>query len=158
MNDKYKNKGTVQKTMMVTRRLTKQRKLVFDTLMNTKKHPTAEEIYSTLKEEHPEISLGTVYRNLNVLCEQGQVQKIAGEFSCDRFDAMVAPHYHFYCEECGGLFDLDIPYESPMDEKIQNQYHHQVKSHSMIFCGTCCDCAVHVEIKELFPKEKRNIS
>lgn len=144
--------------MAVNRRLTKQRKLVLDTLCSTTKHPTAEEIYNLLKEEHPEISLGTVYRNLNVLCEQGLVQKIAGEFSCDRFDATVTPHYHFYCEECGNLYDLEIPYAEELDQKIQGQYKHQVESHSMTFRGTCADCAEKKELEEFYEMEKRNIS
>ena len=79
----------------------KQRDAILSFLATRYDHPTAETVYLNIKEEFPNISLGTVYRNLNLLSEIGEIQKISSGVGPDRFDGNPAPHYHFLCKKCG---------------------------------------------------------
>ncbi len=95
-------------------RLTKQRKLILERLRNSKSHPTATEIFDKVRAELPNISLGTVYRNLDILSKQGFVKKIETCGDQKRFDAVTRDHLHVICSRCGkvrdveGEFDLDV--------------------------------------------------
>lgn len=124
----------------VKRRITKQRKLVLETLRANPVHPTAEYIYNQLKIDHPGISLGTVYRNLNVLYELGEISIVPGNFQCDHFDGVAEPHYHFICNKCGQIFDLDMPYIPSIDSVAQDTSNFTIDSHNIIFSGCCKDC------------------
>ncbi len=95
-------------------RTTKQRRLILEALRNTDRHPTADEIFGLVRSKLPRISLGTVYRNLEVLAEQGLVQRLDGGGRQRRFDARTEDHYHVRCLGCGRVADLpslriDIP-------------------------------------------------
>ena len=76
-------------------------------------HPTAETVYLDIKEEFPNISLGTVYRNLNLLADMGEILRISLGNGPDRYDGRTSPHYHFICSQCGQVLDMDI---GPMPE------------------------------------------
>ena len=89
------------------KRMTKQRKQILEVLKNTNTHPTADEIYEEVKKEIPNISLGTVYRNLNVLSEMDEIMILDYGSSYSRFDGNPKNHYHFKCEQCGKVFDLE---------------------------------------------------
>ncbi len=69
-------------------------------------HPTADKIYSSMRELYPRISLGTVYRNLNALAREGKILKIENPFSPSRFDFRTIPHLHIFCKKCGSIFDI----------------------------------------------------
>ena len=97
------------------KRYSRQRELIYEALMHTDQHPTAEMVYQWLKPTNPNLSLGTVYRNLNLLVDEGAAVRMA--FPVERYDANVEPHPHFRCEVCGGVFDLDLPYDKGLDEK-----------------------------------------
>ena len=127
-------------SVKVSRRITKQRQLVFNTLVNNPVHPTADYIYNQLKPDYPEISLGTVYRNLSVLYEQGKISIVPGNFQSDRFDGVPEPHYHFICNSCGEIFDMDIPYIDVLDDKAKNSLGFKVESHNLTFNGYCQNC------------------
>lgn len=89
-------------------RRSKQRERILELLRGTESHPTANWLYGKLREEFPDLSMGTVYRNLGILLEQGLIKRIDFGSTFDRFDANIAPHYHFICEECGTIVDLSM--------------------------------------------------
>ena len=86
----------------------KQREAIKNFLVTRYDHPTAETVYLNIRREFPNISLGTVYRNLNLLAEIGEIQKLSPGIGPDRFDGNPAPHYHFICRHCGCVMDLTV--------------------------------------------------
>ena len=85
----------------------RQREAILDFLCHTTSHPTAEEVYMYIRDIYPNISLGTVYRNLALLVEHGQALKIQGE-DCDHFDGNTRLHYHFLCDSCHHVYDVEM--------------------------------------------------
>ena len=120
------------------KRYSRQRELIYEALMHTDQHPTAEMVYQWLKPTNPNLSLGTVYRNLNLLVDEGAAVRMA--FPVERYDANEEPHPHFRCEKCGGVFDLDLPYDKGLDEKALLASGHDIRSHELIFHGICANC------------------
>ena len=125
--------------MAEVRRDTRQRKLVLDVAQRFKIHPTAEEVYQLVQKEHPSISLGTVYRNLNVLVEQGELVRINVPGS-DRFDSRTDPHYHMICRRCGRVFDVEERYMPRIHEQAGKHSVHRIEGHTILFQGICADC------------------
>jgi len=119
-----------------------QREQILGLLQNTGKHPSADWIYSHLKDDFPNLSMGTVYRNLNILIEQGLVKKIDFGSTFDRFEANIAPHYHFICESCGSIIDLDLPIDESLNEHVQNETPYLVSRHKIEYFGICDRCRV----------------
>lgn len=78
-------------------------------LAATKEHPSVDELYRQLKPDYPELSLGTVYRNLSVLQEEGLAQCVAHVDGQARFDGRTDPHAHFICRRCGRVMDMELP-------------------------------------------------
>lgn len=124
----------------IKHRITKQRKLILEILRSTKSHPTADWIYEQVKKEIPNISLGTVYRNLNLLSEMDEISVLDFGSSYSRFDGNPENHYHFTCTKCENVFDLDIPIDNNINIKITNQTPFHVKHHRTEFYGLCPDC------------------
>ena len=93
---------------MATLKYSRQRESIKNYLLHTEEHPTADTVYMHVREEFPNISLGTVYRNLNLLAETGDALKIPTPSGGDRFDGKTTPHYHFICTCCGKVMDLDM--------------------------------------------------
>ena len=91
-------------------RYSKQRELILETLKGVSSHPTAEELYEMVRKSDPVISLGTVYRNLNQLAENGDILKITSSNGGDRFDFPRFPHFHFRCTACGCVSDIPGEY------------------------------------------------
>ncbi len=118
----------------------KQREAILAYLHSTTEHPTAETIYTNLKQENAKLSLGTVYRNLNLLAASGEIQKLCCGDGTDHFDATVAPHYHFVCEECGKVMDLDMPQIAFADEKAMDKWIGEIHNHQVFFYGLCKKC------------------
>jgi Fur family peroxide stress response transcriptional regulator len=119
----------------------RQRSRIYELLQRTGSHPTASWIYDQLKPEFPDLSMGTVYRNLNILVEQGLVRKIDFGSTFDRYDANTAPHYHFICERCGSITDLSLPMENTMHDKVERSTNLKVKRHRIEFFGLCDRCS-----------------
>ncbi len=90
------------------RNYSKQREIIYNILKLTKEHPTAEWIYSVARRDLPNISLGTVYRNLLTLEEDGLIVKIVNVNGKDRYDAKTMPHAHVVCKKCGKIMDIDF--------------------------------------------------
>lgn len=120
----------------------RQRECIKHYLAGTAEHPTADTVYMHVKKEFPNISLGTVYRNLNLLTEIGQVTKISAPDGGDRFDGRVEPHNHFLCTECGRLLDLTLDMDSikKMEEKAGEDFDGMIENSSILFYGKCSDC------------------
>jgi Fur family peroxide stress response transcriptional regulator len=126
--------------MAVKYRRSKQREKILKILHRTDIHPTASWIYDRLKSEFPHLSVGTVYRNLNILTEQGLVKKIDCGSTFDRFEATKHPHYHFICEQCSSIFDLDTPIMKDLEDRLSGLENFTVHSHMIEFFGVCEQC------------------
>ncbi len=122
----------------------RQREKILETLRATKAHPTAYWIYDTLKPYLPELSLGTVYRNLGILHDQGLIQILRSGSGLDRFDADTSQHYHFICTACGAVSDVDIPPFEGLEEKVAGKLGRVVTGHRLDFYGLCEKCAAEV--------------
>jgi len=121
-------------------RRSRQRESILELLKSTKTHPTASWIYDKLKIEFPRLSLGTVYRNLNILTEQGLIKKIDCGSTFDRFEANNHPHYHFICEQCNSVFDLETTVMKNLEEKLPGLENFTVQRHMIEFFGICEHC------------------
>lgn len=119
----------------------RQRERILETLRATKTHPTATWVYDELKREFPDLSLGTVYRNLGILRDQGLVRVLQSGSTFDRFDAETAPHYHFNCERCGRVIDVPMGALGDLDGRAAEAVGGSVSGHRIDFYGVCGDCA-----------------
>lgn len=88
--------------------MTRQRRVLLEELRSLRNHPTADELHQRLRVQLPTISLGTVYRNLDMLCRGGQVRRLETGQGPARYDGELRPHYHLRCEGCGRLEDVDV--------------------------------------------------
>lgn len=117
----------------------KQREMIFKAVQNLKTHPTADEIYTLLKEKNPNISLGTVYRNLNVLSDMGKIKKIRISVGSDRFDFRIDNHFHLICEDCGEVCDVEIPEVDPSISRLE-RHGFKIKELNLNLRGICNKC------------------
>lgn len=123
-------------------RYSKKREAVLSAIRGTDCHPSAEWIYQQLKPLHPDLSLGTVYRNLTFFQEHGLVQSVGVVQGQERFDAIVSPHSHFVCNCCGTVLDLPgIEPGADLDRAVSRQYGLAVQRHKLTFYGSCSSCA-----------------
>ncbi len=125
---------------MAVQKFSRQREAIKKYLSNTTAHPTAETIYENIRLSYPKISLGTVYRNLNLLVEQGQIVKISCGDGSDHFDGNTLPHYHFICKNCGSISDLDMPSIDHIQEIASTNFNGEITGHLTYFLGTCPKC------------------
>ena len=121
-------------------RNTIQRALVLDAVNTLRCHATADEIYDAVVKEHPNISKGTVYRNLNRLSEMGEIHKMEIPGGADRFDHWCHNHYHVRCVRCGRVFDVDMDYVADLEKKIKDTHGFTFIGHDTMFRGICPDC------------------
>ena len=120
----------------------KQREAILTLLQGTGKHPAADWIYEQLRSKFPSLSMGTVYRNLNILIRQKLIQKIDSGSTFDRFEANTKPHYHFICESCGTITDLNLEIDKNLNTRVQDETSNKVLHHKIDFFGLCEHCAV----------------
>ena len=123
---------------MAGKRYSRQRELIHHYLLESRAHPTAEMVYRALKPENPGLSLGTVYRNLNLLSEEGVIMRMP--YSVERYDGNTIPHVHFRCRCCGAVYDMAFDYDSDLEARAQRECPHEIDSHSLTFEGTCAEC------------------
>lgn len=126
---------------MATLKYSRQREVIKEYLASTKEHPTADTVYLHVRKTFPKISLGTVYRNLNLLSDTGEALKITTPDGGVRFDATTTPHYHVLCCKCGCVQDLDMKPIDTLDEQAQQCYNGIIRSHSVLFNGICSQCS-----------------
>lgn len=123
-----------------TARFSKQRECIMQILSATDSHPTANYIFDRVREQIPNISLGTVYRNLARLCEEGRIIRIESGDAAERYDARTTPHYHIQCVKCGAVADVFIKYEDRLDAAASEAYDGRIEGHSVMFRGICKKC------------------
>ena len=124
---------------MPGQRYSRQRELIYEAVRATDQHPTAEMVFRRLRPQNPRLSLGTVYRNLNLLADEGLLTRIP--LPVERYDACTWPHSHLRCESCGGFFDLPVEYDAEMDTLAAKMAPDvTIRRHDLIFYGLCPKC------------------
>jgi Fur family peroxide stress response transcriptional regulator len=129
-------------------RNSRQRETILNYLKKTTVHPTAEMVYEAVKKEVPNISKGTVYRNLKLLQASGQISELNIRGTITRYEGRNIKHYHFRCEGCGRVFDLNVPINRNLDRSIAARTGFKVTHHQLEFRGLCKDCLKNVDKKE----------
>lgn len=119
-------------------RNTMQKSLVINTVKSLNTHPSAEEIYKEIIKTNPSVSKGTVYRNLGILADKGEILRIELANASDRFDVFTQKHCHFICDKCKKVFDIDIERIEELDKLRSEDFF--IKGYDLIFKGTCKRC------------------
>lgn len=119
---------------------TKQRREVYDAVMNRCDHPSADDIYFQLRATDDKISKGTVYRNLNILSDNEEITHVKVPNGSDRFDRRLDNHIHIICLECGKVIDAPIEYVSEYDSEVEKQTGFSIRRHRTVFEGFCPAC------------------
>ena len=124
---------------MSIEKYSKQRDAIIQELCSRTDHPTADEIYMSLRNVLPSISLGTVYRNLSKLSDDGKILKLSCD-GADHFDGNIKQHYHLFCNVCHRVYDIDVPVFKDLDLIADKEYGGKVFSHNIMFYGICTKC------------------
>lgn len=124
----------------------RQREAILQFLSTRTDHPTADCVYTNLHETYPRLSLGTVYRNLNLLVSTGEIARIVCE-EADHFDYDVSPHHHFECRICHQVYDVPVAVLPKIDEKTEQEVG-KVEGCQLIFYGICKNCQKMTAIHE----------
>ena len=125
---------------MTMQRNTVQKQIVLDALIKLNTHPTVDEIYAEIHNEHPSISKATVYRNLRNLARNKLIRRVSLPDGLDRYDGHTYQHYHFKCKNCEIIFDVDIEYLYGIDKTVKQKYGFQIDEHDVVFKGICPQC------------------
>ncbi len=106
-------------------------------------HPTADEVYQSMKDEFPSISRATVYRNLNKMSDNGQALKVRVNSGADHFDDTLRPHYHVVCAKCGRVDDVEVDLPSNVAESLDKAAASDfiITGYELLFRGLCSKCA-----------------
>lgn len=143
---------------MANLKYSRQRAAIKEYLSHTYDHPTADNVYLHIREQFPNISLGTVYRNLNLLADRGEAVRISTPEGGDRFDGRTDPHYHVVCRRCGQVFDLELDEQHIHSfNKLANcRFDGTITSHSTLFYGICRKCESDTTHKKITWENKNN--
>ena len=127
--------------MEISTKQFRKRNAILECLKNTQAHPSAETLFQMLHEEHPDISLATVYRNLTLFKNQGLIQSLGTVNGIERFDGNTMPHVHFICGTCNSVLDLpELDPPESLCSAAAKATGGQVTGCQLIFTGTCQDC------------------
>ena len=119
----------------------KKRNAIYECLCNTDTHPSAEMVHGMLHDEHPDISLATVYRNLSKFKAEGKIMSVATVKGVERFDANTNPHVHFICSNCDAVIDLhQIPMPRSLDGEIHSSSGCKGENCQLTYTGLCGNC------------------
>lgn len=118
----------------------RQRQEIKNFLMSRKDHPTADVVYMNVRQQYPNISLGTVYRNLTLLADMGEITRLHLGDGVDHFDADTSPHYHFVCSKCGQVMDLHMNNIDSIVDIAGMNFNGEIQGHITYFYGICGDC------------------
>ena len=125
----------------------RKRNAILNYLQSTTAHPSAEMVFASLKPEIPDLSLGTVYRNLSLFKQQGLAAGVATVNGVERFDGNTQPHVHFICADCGAVIDLmDMEVPDSLKAVAETCSGGQVQTCQLSFVGQCENC---LEMKKL---------
>lgn len=122
-------------------KMTRQRRAILEEIGKVRFHPTADQIYELVRKRIPTISLGTVYRNLEILSEYGMIRKLDVPGTQRRFDGITHNHYHVRCGKCGKVADVPIEVSSDIEREAAGVTPFTILSHRLEFIGLCPDCA-----------------
>jgi Fur family ferric uptake transcriptional regulator len=128
-------------------RMTQQRRLILEQVRNLRSHPTAEEIYERVRAHLPRISLATVYRNLEKLCQRGLIRRLELSGTRRRYDSRLGSHYHVRCLGCGQVDDVEVDSVKCLDEGVGKTSRYTILGHRLVFFGLCPLCAHAAEGK-----------
>lgn len=131
-------------------RNTKQKEIVLNNLRMLDSHPTADELYQFIQDEHSEIGVATVYRNLSKLAENGDIKKITGLDGSAHYDWQLEPHYHMVCECCGGIHDVLAKNIPDLISQAEMETDCKILSVDITFRGLCKECQEHLEKRMSF--------
>lgn len=126
-------------------RRSKKRDAMLELLRSTKCHPSADWIYQRMRVRYPDVSLGTVYRNLKQLSEEGLVKSVGVVNGQERFDACMEPHSHFVCNHCGEMIDLPNCISQAVISPLAEEYGFVEQSYEFHIYGLCKSCAEQPE-------------
>lgn len=118
----------------------KQRDSIKEFLATRKDHPTADVVYTGVRQIFSNISLGTVYRNLTLLADIGEIARVRVGDGVDHFDYDTSPHYHFVCSRCGCVRDLELPFSQRLIEEAREIFAGEIEGQMTYFYGRCAEC------------------
>ena len=121
-------------------KFSKQREIILNEVMNSHLHPTADSIYTSLKKDNPGLSLGTVYRNLSQLTENGYISKLSIPNQSDRYDKNIKPHAHLICERCNNIYDIESETISKFINDLSNEQNLSILNYDIVLQGICKNC------------------
>ena len=124
----------------MVRRNTIQKELVLNAVRSMKSHVTAEDVYNYVIKEHPSIGKGTVYRNLSILSDEGQIRKVGIPGGPDIYDFTLSEHYHIRCAKCGKVCDMDMDMPSDLKKSVHDRHGFEILGYDILFTGICPDC------------------
>ncbi len=122
-------------------RMTRQRRVILEEIRRVNNHPAADEIYERVRKQLPRISLGTVYRNLEVLCELGEIQRLELSGATKRYDGVPKKHYHIRCVGCNRVDDAPIAPLNQLEDDLYGTTVFDIIGHNLEFTGLCPQCA-----------------
>jgi Fur family ferric uptake transcriptional regulator len=137
------------------RRMTRQRRVILEELRKVSSHPTADQVYDLVRKKLPGVSLGTVYRNLDTLSEEGEIRKIILAGTRQRFDGMADQHYHLRCLVCGRLEDLKMEPLRHLEQEAIRASGYRVTGHCLEFHGICPACRARLKMEKAKQKAKQ---
>ncbi|MDE7309285.1 MAG: transcriptional repressor [Lachnospiraceae bacterium] len=126
---------------MKKQRNSRQRKLILDIVALRHDHPTADQIYLDVRTQDSQISRGTVYRNLGILSENGEIANVKVP-AADRYDSRLDRHYHMFCTGCKRVFDVPLEYQEQYDEQVEKETGFKISRHRLFFEGLCQECSL----------------
>jgi len=124
-------------------RMTRQRQVILEELRKVNTHPSADEIYEIVRKRLPRISLGTVYRNLEILSANGEIQKLELGCSLKRFDGVAQEHYHIRCLDCDRVIDVPSGFDVCITHELAENTDFKIIGHKLVFIGICPACLKH---------------
>jgi Fe2+ or Zn2+ uptake regulation protein len=125
--------------------MTRQRQVILEELRKVNTHPRADEIYEIVRKRLPRISLGTVYRNLEIFSECGEIQKLELGCSLNRFDGVAQDHYHIRCLDCDRVIDSPPGFDVCITHEPAENTDFKIIGHKLVFIGICPACLKHPE-------------
>jgi len=131
----------MRKEISMALKHSRQRNMIKEFLVGREDHPTADVVYMNVRKQNPNISLGTVYRNLTLLADIGEIKRIRLGDGVDHFDADTTPHYHFICKECGNIIDLEMDNIDDILNLAGANFDGKIEGHFTYFYGICKDCS-----------------
>ena len=125
--------------------MTRQRQIILEELRKVVTHPSADEVYEMVRKRLPRISLGTIYRNLEILAEKGEIQKLELGCTLKRFDGNAQNHYHIRCSQCDRVVDAPADFDVAVSHNLYDATDFKIIGHQLEFIGICPDCLDYID-------------